>query len=153
MLICCICLPDASFSLWSQEVSPKPTPATKAGLIIAEKAGTTDTSDGVGKRASRLSQSLRCLCVEISILTICGVGDQVQLEVPGSWGGALVNGVMPGSGECWLLLACMPPSSAHSCLPARCHHAMIQHESCHQVHRLHLGLTRRPEPKGTTPLS
>lgn len=37
MLICCICLPDAWFSLWSQEVSPKPTPDTKAGLIIVEK--------------------------------------------------------------------------------------------------------------------
>lgn len=109
MLVCCICLPDAWFSLWSQEVSPKPTPDTKAALIITEKAGTTGTSAGVGNQASGLSKSLRCLCVDISIPTICGVEERVQLEVPGSWGGALVNGIMPGSGECWLLLACMLP--------------------------------------------
>lgn len=62
-------------------------------------------------------------------------------------------GWSPGEGDhAWLrrvlALACLhAPSFAHS------HHAMTKHESCHQVHRLHLGLTQCPEPKGTTPLS
>lgn len=104
------------------------------------------TSAGVGKQASRMSKSLRCLGIEISIPTSCGGGDQVQLE---SW----VMGWSPGERDhawLWRVLALAyihAPSSARSCLPARRHHATIQHERCHQVHWLHLGLTQCPEPK------
>lgn len=76
------------------------------------------------------------------------------------WGGGLstVGGawVMHGV-EPWWRGSCLALASIGSCLhapsSAHSHQAMTQHESCHQAHRLHLGLTQCPEPKGTTPLS